>query len=170
MKKQVKQNLKFNELRNKVCDIKDKLSLEKNFWNIGTVNFIEIMFSVLEYRNLKCKNVSDEDFINLFSLRILAVNIIPASKNNPNKPDQKIIKWNGLEGFEKYWVPKNLVINSKIVSEEIINIIEQYNINIMLNNSFNEAIENEYQPTIKENCVCHYINYFRKITLPNNRL
>jgi len=91
MKKQVRQNLKFNELINKVCDIKDKLSLEKNFWNIGTVNFIETMFSVLEYRNLKCKNVSDEDFINLFSLRILAVNIIPASKNNPNKLDQKII-------------------------------------------------------------------------------
>jgi len=97
-----------------------------DFFKQQTAAFLETIFGILSYLEKKGDPLSLKILIQALNLKVLIVNLIPASKTNPNEPDQELLELNELTEFKKFWVNKEYYKNGDIVSKVVEDFVGGY--------------------------------------------
>lgn len=69
-------------------------------------------FGILSYlKEVKKEKINLSTLTDALELNSFLVNLVPPSNENPQIPDEEILKLNNLEGYRKFWIPKGYDYN-----------------------------------------------------------
>jgi len=122
-----------------------------DFFGKQTESTLNNIFYILEYMKQSGELIDFNVFSEALDLKALMVNYLPASKDDPNKPDPNYLRWNGLENYAKFWVRKDFIHKGIVVSTEILSLLSKYDKETKIWKNEDEASENGFKCVADEN-------------------
>jgi len=129
----------------------------KDFFGKQSKNVLDSIFGILNFLKESGVRINFDTYFEVLDINSMIVNLLDADKNNPNKPDEKQIKFNSLQKYKKFWVPKNVEIAGQNVSENICAVINSYG--CIINKTEEQAKENKFKPVPNEQLIQQISGY-----------
>jgi len=98
-----------------------------DFFKTQAKGVLSDAFGILSYiKEGKGETINLNTLNEALDLKAFLVNLIPASKEDPDKPDEDLLNHNDLGAYSRYWVPKAYDFRGTLVSDSVVKYLSKY--------------------------------------------